>query len=134
MTDMFRCAHVQDTVKAENAESSALARAQEWAEAGYWKQKPGQAAGIGEAWSGVQGRVPPSAFWADYAAHLAHEAGRGGEAARAPFLSRHLERAGRTFTDAAAALAVIGAPPPGCACWLVVTGGALRSQTQPHRA
>lgn len=123
---------MQDTVKAENAESSVLARAQEWAEAGYWKQRPGRAAGIGEAWSGGQGRVPPSAFWADYAAHLAHVAESGSGAARAPFLSRHLEQAGRTFTDAAAALAVIGAPPPGCAGRCI--GGALPSDSQPHRS
>mmetsp|Transcript_17791 Transcript_17791/g.53615 ORF Transcript_17791/g.53615 Transcript_17791/m.53615 type:complete len:2186 (+) Transcript_17791:298-6855(+) len=86
---------------------------QEWAEAGYWKQKPTSAMVGVDTRPGVRDRVPPSAFWADYAAYLAQQGESRQESddslgAGTPFLSKHLEDAGRTFTDAAAALAVIG--------------------------
>ncbi len=57
--------------------------------------------------SGSAARVPESLFWADYAAHLAADAGR-------PFLSHHIYYAGHTFTDAVAALAVAGVHPRCC--------------------
>lgn len=87
---------------------------QEWAEAGYWKQRPTLAVMGIDTRPGARDRAPPSAFWADYAAYLAQQVTKKQEfdeptGAGTPFLSNHLECAGRTFTDAAAALAVIGA-------------------------